>query len=261
MAGPTRTASPLAPSPAADPAAVAKLKQKVVAVVRLLHLENILNYSGHVSARLPDGSGFIIQPYIESRATLRPEHLLTLDLDLNHLPGSPQYEMPIETRIHSEIYRARLDVQAVVHTHSELAAAFTVADAKLVPMKSHAKRWASGIPVHMDPSHIKSKQQGAELAATLGAHQAALLRAHGGVCVAESVEALLVDAVHFEENARAQVQALAIGPLLPLTKDELELLTARDNRRQHIGKLWRYYVGKGLREGALDNDEGLIGDY
>jgi L-ribulose-5-phosphate 4-epimerase len=250
-----------APVLAADPAAVAKLKAKVVAAVRLLHMENILNYSGHVSARLPDGSGFIIQPYIESRATLKPEHLLTLDFDLKHLAGSPEHDMPIETRIHSEIYRARPDVRAVVHTHSELAAAFTLADARLVPMKSHAKRWASGIPVHPDPSHIKTKEQGAELAATLGPHQAALLRAHGGVCVAESVEALVIDAVHFEENARAQVQALAIGPLLPLTEEELDLLTKRDNRRQHIGKLWRYYVGKGLREGALDNEEGLIGDY
>src|SRR5436305_8267101 len=110
---------------ATDAGTIVKLKQKVAACVRMLHMEGIVNYSGHVSARLPDGSGFIIQPYIESRATLRPEHLLTLDLDLNHLPGSPQHEMPIETRIHSEIYRARADVQAVVHTHSELAAAFT----------------------------------------------------------------------------------------------------------------------------------------
>src|SRR5436309_6352890 len=143
MSSPTRTASPLSPALSTRERELEQLKQRVVAVVRLLHLENILNYSGHVSARLPDGSGFIIQPYIESRATLRPEHLLTLDLELNHLPGSPQHEMPIETRIHSEIYRARPDVQAVVHTHSELAAAFTVADARLVPRNPHAKRCAS----------------------------------------------------------------------------------------------------------------------
>ncbi|HVA23054.1 MAG TPA: class II aldolase/adducin family protein [Chloroflexota bacterium] len=250
-----------APVTAADPAAIHKLKAKVAATVRLLHMEGIVNYSGHVSARLPDGRGFVIQPYVQSRISLTADHLLELDFDLNHLAGSAGAEMPIETRIHSEILRARPDVMAVVHTHSELAAAFTLADTKLLPMKGHAKRWASGIPIHPDPTHIKSEQQGAELAATLGQHQAALLRAHGGICVAESVEALLIDAVHFEENARAQVQALAIGPLLPLTKDELDLLTSRDNRRQHIGKLWRYYVGKGLQEGALDGDEGLLGDY
>src|SRR5581483_5519321 len=114
-------------------------------------------------------------------------------------------------------------------------------------------RWASGIPIHPNPSHIKSKQEGEELAETLGPHHAALLRAHGGVCVAESLEALLVDAVHFEENARAEVQALAIGPLLPLTEDELQLLYAKANRDQHIGKLWRYYVGVGVGKGVLDS--------
>src|SRR5438270_5256074 len=107
-----------APAVAADAATVLRLKQKVAACVRLLHLEGIVNYSGHVSARLPDGGGFIIQPYIESRVTLRAEHLLELDFYLNYLPGSPTHEMPIETRIHSEILRARPDVQAVVHTHS-----------------------------------------------------------------------------------------------------------------------------------------------
>jgi len=151
-------------------------KAKVAATVRLLHMEGIVNYSGHVSARLPDGRGFIIQPYVQSRISLTAEHLLELDFDLNHLPGSPETEMPIETRIHSEILRARPDVQAVVHTHSELAAAFTLADAKLVPMKGHAKRWASGIPIHADPTHIKTKQQGEELAATLGQHNGDILR-------------------------------------------------------------------------------------
>ena len=183
-----------APAVAANPAAIHKLKAKVAATVRLLHMEGIVNYSGHVSARLPDGRGFVIQPYVQSRISLTAEHLLELDFDLNYLADSPKAEMPIETRIHSAILRARPDVQAVVHTHSELAAAFTLADAKLLPMKGHAKRWASGIPIHADPTHIKSQQQGEELAATLGQHQAALLRAHGGVCVAESVEGLLIDA-------------------------------------------------------------------
>ena len=221
-------------------------------------MEGILNYSGHVSARLPNGEGLLIHSLIQSRATVSAQDILVLDLDLNHLPGSPGSAPPLETVIHSEIYRARPDVQAVVHTHSELAAAFTLAEAKLLPMKSHAVRWGSGIPVHPDPSHIATTDQGRDLAATLGAHHAALLRAHGGVCVAESVEALLVDAVHFEENAKAQVQALAIGPLLPLTEDELRLLNSRSNRAQHVDKLWRYYVGLGLERGVLAGGDGLL---
>lgn len=234
------------------------LKQRLAACCRLLHLEGVLTYSGHVSARAPGREAFLIHPLVESRADVSADDILVCDLDCRLLGESPRGEPPLESFIHAEIYRARPEVQAVAHTHSELAAAFTLADATLRPMKSHAVRWASGIPIHPDPSHIRTTRQGRELAATLGRDNAALLRAHGGVLVAESVPALLVDAVHFEENARAQVQAQALGPLRPLTEDELELLRSRSNREQHVDKLWRYYVGRGLRSGALEIDEGLL---
>ena len=234
------------------------LKQRLAGCCRLLHLEGILTYSGHVSARAPGRDAFLIHPLLESRTEVSADDILVCDLGCRVLPTSPRGEPPLESFIHAEIYRARPNVHAVAHTHSELAAAFTLVDATLRPMKSHAVRWASGIPIHPDPSHIRTARQGRELAATLGPHNAALLRAHGGVLVAESVSALLADAVHFEENARAQVQALAIGPLRPLTEEELELLRSRSNREQHVDKLWRYYVGRGLRSGALEDDEGLL---
>jgi len=220
-------------------------------------MEGILNYSGHISVRLGE-EAFLIHPLMDRRATIAATDILALDLDLQFLPDSAIGEFPLETYIHSEIYRARPDVKAVVHTHSELGAAFTLAEAKLLPLKSHAARWASGIPTHPDPSHINTVAQGRDLAGTLGQHQAALLRAHGGVIVAESVEAAMIDCVHFEENAKAQVQALAIGPLLPLTKDELALLTATSNRAQHVRKLWRYYVGLGVSRGLLESGDGLL---
>jgi ribulose-5-phosphate 4-epimerase/fuculose-1-phosphate aldolase len=154
--------------------------------------------------------------------------------------------------IHTEIYRARPDVQAILHTHAELSAVFTLAEVCLQPMKASAVRWASGIPTHPDPTLIRTARQGREVAATLGQHQAALLRAHGGVIVAESVEAMLVDAVHFDENARAQVQAVQLGRLKPLTEDELDALNRGYERGRHVAKLWQYYVERGRAAGILD---------
>lgn len=240
-----------------DVETLTRLKQQVAACCRLLHSEGILTYSGHVSARVPGRAALLIHPFLESRSSVSAEDILVVGFDGKVLPESPAGEPPLEVFIHAETYRARPDVQAVAHTHSELAAAFTLARATLLPMKSHAARWASGIPVHPDPSHIKTSQQGRELAATLAHHNAALLRAHGGVIVSESVPALLVDCVHFEENARAQVQALALGPLLPLTDDEVQLLRARSNRDQHVGKLWHHYVAMGRSRGVLQSTEGL----
>jgi L-ribulose-5-phosphate 4-epimerase len=234
---------------------VAPLRAQLAACTRLLHREKILNYSGHISVRLPDRDAFLIQSFSESRAQVSPDSLVVCDMDANVLEGPPGYKPPIEVFIHSEILRARPDTQAVVHTHSELAAAFTMVEGvDLALMKSHAVRWKTGVPTHMDPSHIKTKKQGQELARTVGENNAALLRAHGGVLLAESVPALMIDAVHFEENAKAHIQATAIGKLKPLTPAELDLLTARSNRADHVDKLWSYYVEAGLEEGLIPTD-------
>ena len=160
---------------------------------------------------------------------------------------------PVELPIHLEILEARPDVAAVVHSHMELAICFTMMEGvSLVPMRARAVRWQSGIPTDPDPSHIKLAEQGKALAATLGPHHAALMRAHGLVLVAESLPALLVDAVHFDENARALMQVLQAGRRpLPLTKAEMEAIDRHEIRDFHVAKLWKYYVGKGRAAGIL----------
>jgi hypothetical protein len=125
----------------------------------------------------------------------------------------------------------------------------------LVPMRARASRWKSGIPTDPDPSHIKTSEQGRALARTLGPHYAVLMRAHGLTLVAESVEALFIDAVHFKENATAQMQALQAGARpLPLTDAEIAQIEKMEMRDWHIQKLWNYYVRKGVKEGVLRDD-------
>ncbi len=237
-------------------ASITGLRVQIAALTRLLHKEGILTYSGHASVRIPGRDAFLIQSINDSRAGIEPGNFLVCDFDLNVLEGPAGTRPPLETYIHSEILRARPDAEAVVHTHSDLAAMFTMLDGiELALMKSHAHRWESGIPTHPDPTHIKTAAQGKELASSLGDHFGALLRAHGGVLVAESLPALLVDAVHFEENAKAHYQAATMGKIKPLTRAELDLLAGSDNNReQHCFKLWSHYVGMGLEDGILPRD-------
>ena len=67
--------------------AVENLKVQVAACTRLLNNEGILGYSGHVSARLPDGQSLLIQSFDASRSDLTPEELYIVDLDGNVLEG------------------------------------------------------------------------------------------------------------------------------------------------------------------------------
>jgi L-ribulose-5-phosphate 4-epimerase len=221
------------------------------ATTRLLESEGILDYSGHVSTRIPGRDAFVIQIGSTSRAEVSPDSMLVVDYDGNVLEGDGQ--PPSELPIHLEILRARPDVQSVLHSHMELAIAFTMMEGvKLLPMRARASRWKSGIPIDPDPSHIKLPEQGRALARTLGPHHAVLMRAHGLCIVAESVQALFVDAVHFKENATAQMQALQAGAKpIPLSEAEIAQIEKMEMREWHIKKLWNYYVRKALDEEVL----------
>ena len=224
---------------------------ETAATARLLESEGILDYSGHVSTRIPGRDAFVIQIGSTSRAEVTPESMLVVDYDGKVLEGDGQ--PPSELPIHLEILRARPDVQSVLHSHMELAIAFTMMEGvKLLPMRARASRWKSGIPTDPDPSHIKLPEQGRALARTLGPHHAVLMRAHGLCLVAESVRALFVDAVHFKENATAQMQALQAGAKpIPLTEAEIAQIEKMEMRDWHIKKLWNYYVRKALDDEVL----------
>ncbi len=233
----------------------ARLRARLAACVRLLHMEGMVGYNGHVSALLPGRDAFLIHSLVESRAEVAPESLLLLDLDSRVIDGPADLKPPSERYIHSEIYRARADIGAVAHLHSEHAIAFTLAkSAVLRPMRCDAVRWRSGIPTHADPTRIRDRAQGAALATTPGGHGAALMRAHGAVVVAASVPAVLASAIQFEENARAQIMAAALGEIDPLSLSELEALAAAsppEFEEHYAAKIWTYYVGRGIDAGVI----------
>lgn len=234
-----------------DPATVERLRGEVAAATRMLVQLGLLDYSGHVSARLPGSEAFLIQQASDPRSAVVPQRILTVGFDGKVVEGKGR--PPVEIPIHAEIYKARPDVEAVLHAHIEIAIAFTMMEGvKLVPMRARAVRWQSGIPMDDDPSHIKTTAQGAKLARALGPHHACLMRAHGVVLTAESVPALLVDAVHFDENARALLTVLQAGAKpLPLTRAELTQIDRHEMREFHVAKLWDYYAANARSAGVL----------
>jgi len=238
-------------NPAAEPPE-RQLRVQVAACTLLLNDLSILGYSGHVSARLPGRHAFLVQSFDQSRADIEPDDLLICDFDGSVLAGPPGLRPPAEVYLHSEILRARPDVHAVAHFHHDLATVFTLVDGiALQPVKNHAARWADGIPIHPDPSHVSDPALGRTAAQSLGPHHAMLIRAHGQVVAAETVPAVFVDSVHFVENAEAMYRAAVLGPVLPLSAEEIAGFRRDFDRGRHIAKLWKYYVGRGRARGLL----------
>lgn len=229
-----------------------RLREEVASCTLILNSLDILGYSGHVSARLPDGQHILIQSFDQSRASLGPDDLLICDMEGKVVVGPKGIRAPAEVYLHTEVLKARPDVNSVAHFHDDLATTFTIVKNKpLLAVKNHAIRWASGIPVHPDPSHVSDSELGHALAKTLGGHQALQIRAHGQVIVAESVKALLIDSVHFVENAKALYDAHLLGEVEPLTAGELEDFGRTFNRDRHVAKLWKYYVGRAVDDGII----------
>ena len=228
------------------------LRDQVAAVTLMLNDLGLLGYSGHVSARLPGRDAFLIQPFDQSRASVKPTDLLICDFEGNMLKGPKGVRPPSEVYLHCEILRSRPDVNSVAHFHHELTTVFTLVEGlSLKLIKNHAVRWVSGIPVHADPSHVSDSALGRALAETLGPHHALLIRAHGQVIAAESVPGVLIDSVHFVENAEVMYQAAALGKVMPLSDKEIEAMLHDFTRDRHIDKLWKYYIGIGRDKGLL----------
>lgn len=217
---------------------------------RMLVQAGILGYSGHLSALLPDRQSLLIQPVNDARGELLPERILTVTLDGDVLAGEGR--PPSELPIHAEIYRSRPDVGAVAHFHHDPTTVFSVVDnLPIVAVKNHASRWSDGVPVHPDPSHISTREQGAALVATLGSCHAALLRGHGEVVVAETVRSLFADVIHFVENAMALASALQLGRVVPLDLAEAGGFQTTFDRARHANKVWKYHRSVAVRDGVV----------
>jgi ribulose-5-phosphate 4-epimerase/fuculose-1-phosphate aldolase len=231
------------------------LRMKVAACTLMLVNEKCMNYSGHVSGRLPGGDTFLIQPIDVHRSGLRPDDLLVCDLDGEVVRGRAGSKAPAEVALHAEILRARPDVNSIAHFHHDLTNSFTlVEDVQLRIVKNHAIRWRSGMPVHADPAHVATPELGRAVAHTLGAHHALQIRAHGQVITAESVEAVLTDSIHFVENAQAMHNACVLGRLAPLSEDDMDSFAKYFKRDRHVDKLWRYYIESWQTAGVVPTD-------
>jgi len=227
-----------------------RLREQLAACTRLLVMQEVMDFSGHVSARIPGTDHVLIQPRDTSRAALTADDMLVVDLDCNILEG--QGPAPSETALHTCVYRARPDAVAVCHGHPTMSTLFTIVDRPFVAVRNFAYRFADGVPVHPDTTHIRSEAQGKAVAETLGQHAVCLLRAHGTVVVSHSVEELLMDCLDIEENARSLLYANSLGALLPITRDEVTELRASYGRSGYrAGKVWEHYLAKGRLAGIL----------
>jgi HCOMODA/2-hydroxy-3-carboxy-muconic semialdehyde decarboxylase len=184
---------------------------------RILADQNVVDAAGHVSMRHPSLAGRFLMSRALAPALVTPADIMTLDLEgeADDAAGRRPF---LERFIHSEIYRRRPEVTAIVHAHSASVVPFGVTATPLRAMYHNAAFLAAGVPVFdirekfgATDIVVSDRAKGAALAETLGGHAVALLRAHGMVVVGPSLEAAVFRAIFTEVNARLQLAASTLG--------------------------------------------------
>jgi HCOMODA/2-hydroxy-3-carboxy-muconic semialdehyde decarboxylase len=213
---PRRLAAQTAPASAG--AAAPALVEDLVAANRILADQNVLDGYGHVSVRHDRDAN----RYLMSRS-IAPELVTAADVmeyDLDSTPvdarGRTSY---LERFIHGEIYRARPEVKAVVHSHSPSVIPFGVTGVPLRPLYHMSAFLAAGVPVfdiraasgEMTDMLVRSAALGRALARSLGPAAVVLMRGHGDVVVGASLPQVVFRSVYTEVNAKLQSQAMALS--------------------------------------------------
>jgi L-fuculose-phosphate aldolase len=216
------------------------VKQTLVDAIRMLERAEIIDHNGHCSARR-DSQTFYINSGASVRGTLTTDDIVTIDLDGNLLEGAAK--PPLEFHIHSEIYRARPDVNAVMHTHPRWSTFLTMVGAKFKPVYAQGVLLGD-IPLMDSPLSVNTRPMGEKLAATLGRGPAALLKAHGVVVVGSDIVECFALAAYVEENAYRQYMAMQIGE--PYVFSEAEQQACREKLRSPalFKKTWDHYRSK-----------------
>lgn len=195
------------------------LIENLVVAYRTLAEHGVIDAYGHVSVRSDQDP----RRYLMARA-LAPE-LVTeddiMEFDLESRAIDPHdRKMYNERYIHGEIYKARPEVNAVVHNHSPAVIPFSCTAVELRPIFHMSAFVGGGVPVWdiRDAQRgtdllVRTPALGAALARRLGAHPAALMRGHGAVVVGENIQRAVGRSVYLEQNARMQFQAAVLaGP-------------------------------------------------
>ena len=145
------------------PSSAIDTKQQLADAIRMLARAEIVDHSGHGSARR-DGGSFFINSGASTRGTLTVDDIVASDFTGALLEGSAR--PPLEFHLHAEIYRARADVRAIMHTHPRWSTLLTMVGAPYKPVFAQGALLGE-IPLVDSPMSVNTRPMGERVAATL----------------------------------------------------------------------------------------------
>jgi HCOMODA/2-hydroxy-3-carboxy-muconic semialdehyde decarboxylase len=227
------------------------LVDDLVIANHVLAMEGVLDAMGHISVRNAARPDRFLLARSMAPELVAAADIMEYDLEAQAVDarGRSSY---LERFIHSEIYRSRPDVNAIVHCHTASLIPFASSSVPLRAMYHMAAFVAEGVPVFdirkaagVTDLLVRDAALGRALAQTLGSRSAALMRGHGAVIVGGSIPTVVGRSVYLDVNARAQSQAIALGGTITYVEaDEARLRMGDANEYARAWELWKRKVSK-----------------
>jgi L-fuculose-phosphate aldolase len=199
-----------------------ELKHQVALGSRILSITGLATgvraSMGHVSLRDPsDPNRFVVKGRgypIDVLSRMRPENMVVCDLNGYLIDGPPGVLQCNEVMIHASVFKARPEVNSVVHVHPPFSVMLTVLGIPIVPVVLEGLRLVrQPLPVYPHTALITSAEQGQEMAQCLGKAGAVHLFGHGVTTVGKTMEESVTAAAQLENQAQMNCYACSIaGP-------------------------------------------------
>ena len=212
-----------------------KLVGDLVIANRVLANLGVVDGFGHISVRHDKDPNRYLMSRSMAPALVEVDDVLEYDLDSVAVDPKGKARF-LERFIPGEIYKARPDVIAVVHSHSPSIIPFSVSKTRLQPIYHMSSFMGLDVPVFeirdvAGPGSdmlVRNGTIGAALAKVLADKPVALMRGHGAVAVGNSIPQAVFRAYYAEMNARLQAEAMRLGTVTYLTAEEAQA-SARTN--------------------------------
>jgi HCOMODA/2-hydroxy-3-carboxy-muconic semialdehyde decarboxylase len=243
---------PAAAQPRSAGAPDALIIDDLVAASRVLADLGVLDAFGHVSVRHDKDPNRYLMSRSMAPALVKAEDIVEFDLGSATVDAKGRAVF-LERFIHGEIYRARPDVKAVVHSHSPSVIPFGVSKVRLQPIYHMSSFLGLDVPVFeirdiAGPASdllVRNAEIGKALAVVLADKTVALMRGHGSVTVGASLPQVVFRAYYAEMNARLQSEAMRLGTVTYLTAEEAAA-AARTNDGQ-VMRPWELWKRKAMK--------------
>lgn len=218
------------------------LREKLAVACNILGQEGQGDLTlGHISVRIPGEEKMLMKPWGLGFEEVRPVDLLVFDLEGNMLEGPhPPHG---ERFIHTEILKARKDVNSVIHTHPVHVTVLGTTGEELLPIMHDGVLFIYGVPVYdRTPELIVTKEEAIPVAEKLGYKRALIIKNHGVVVVGKSIEEAVITAIFLEKAAKAQLIAKQYGKLSPIAKETALKMHDKQYHDKQFEQFWNYYV-------------------